>query len=277
MAHRPSLTFVAGIALVALPVLVFVPSVACTPGPGPSTGRDSGPNADGGPGAVPTISVSGRVVDLESCFEGCDGISEVVVAWSGAPDVLRSEPSGADGSFLIEGVPSGVRTDLLAIPHGTQANDFATTLNAMVLSRDDTTDVFSLQIVVAPRDSSSIIAAFEAETGIRLDRDGGYIGQVVNLNDTGGYDAAPGVDVAHAPSQGPIRYLNVVPRLAASEPPFQPESATSTSIFGVFVLGGDGTIVDPVTFAPGSPAAPYRTVVTPLFPGVVSYGLHVPR
>ncbi|RLB53808.1 MAG: hypothetical protein DRJ42_10925 [Deltaproteobacteria bacterium] len=252
--------------------------LGCAPGPGTSTGRDSGPPADGGSSAIPTITVSGRVVDFESCFEGCDGVSDVVVAWAGAPEALRSEPSGADGSFVVAGVPSGFRSDLMAIPGAGQATRFATTLNAMALSRDDTADVFSLQVVVMPRDSSSIIAAFEDETDMRLDRDGGYIGQVVNINASGGYDAAPGIDVAHAPNQGTIRYLNVVPRLAPAEDPFQPVApGTATSIFGVFVLGGSGAIVDPVTFAPGTPAAPYGTIVTPLFPGVVSYGLHVAR
>lgn len=165
------------------------------------------------------------------------GISDVVIAWGGAPDVVRSEPSGVDGAFTLSGIPSGIRSDLLAIPQGSAGSSFATTLNAMIISRDQSADVFAVQVVVMPRDGQSIIAAFEAETGTRLDRDGGYIGQVVNAAS----DAVPGVDVAHAPSQGEIRFFDAVPRLAPTEPAFQPAGATTTSIFGVFVYPPAGS------------------------------------
>jgi hypothetical protein len=255
----------------ALASIVALTTLGCTPGGGGS-GRDSG-EPDGEVTDLPTITVSGRVVDYESCFEGCVGVENVAVAWGGAPMVLRSEPSGADGSFTLAGVPSGIRSDLIAIPEGPSGSSFATTLNAMLVRRDQTSDVFALQVAVLPRDAQSIIAAFEAETGIRLDRDGGYIGQVVNADN----DAVAGVDVAYAPAQGTIRYVDAVPRYAPTEPAFQPPEATSTSIFGVFVLGGSGSLVDPVTFAPGTPPMAYQTIVTPLIPGVVSFGIHPPR
>ncbi len=251
-----------------LPLLV---AVACTP-TGGGSGRDSG-GPDGAGSTLPTITVSGRVVDYESCFEGCVGVAGVVVAWGGAPMVLRSEPSGEDGSFTLAGVPSGIRSDLLAIPEGPASSSFASTLNAMLVTRDQITDVYALQVTILPRDSESIIAAFEAETGIRLDRDGGYLGQVVNADN----DAVAGVDVALAPSVGTLRYVDAVPRYAPTEAPFKPVDAPGTSIFGVFVLGGTGALIDPVTFAPGSPPMGYETIVTPLIPGVVSFGVHPPR
>jgi len=251
--------------------LILALAFGCSAG-GSNSGRDTGAAGDG-VGSLPTISVSGRVVDYETCFEGCVGVGDVIVAWGGAPTVVRSEPSGVDGSFTLEGIPAGIRSDLLAIPEGTAGTGFASTLNAMVIGRDQTSDVFAIQVVVMPRDPQSIIAAFEAETGTRLDRDGGYIGQVVNAAN----DAVAGVDVAHAPNQGVIRFVDAVPKLAPTEPAFQPADATTTSIFGVFVLGGSGGLVDPVTFAPGSPPMTFQTVVTPLIPGVVSFGIHTPR
>jgi hypothetical protein len=250
-----------------LPLLVL--ALSCSPTGG--TGRDSSV-ADGG-GSVPTITITGRVVDYETCFEGCVGVADIVVAWGGAPEVVRSSPTGADGAFVLAGVPSGIRSDLLAIPGASVADDYASTLNAMVISRDQVTDVFALQVTILARDPQSIVAAFQAETGISLDEMGGYIGQVVNASS----DAVAGADVAHAPNQGPIRFVDAVPKLAPTEPAFQPPEATTTSIFGIFVLGGSGRLVDPVTFAPGMPAMAYRTIVTPLIPGVVSFGIHPPR
>jgi hypothetical protein len=232
---------------------------------------------DGSVGGLPTISVRGRVVDVESCTMGCAGVANVVVAWGGSPDVLRSEPTGPEGAFLLEGVPAGLRSDLLALPQGTTASSYAPTLNPSLLRRTDDEDVFGLTVYVVNADAESLLAAARDEAGIDLARDGGYLGQVAERLEAGGLVAAAGVGVSVAPMQGPVRFVNVIPRRAPAEPALLPAGAVATSNFGLFLFPSSGGIQDPVAIAPFAAAGEYGIAVTPLVPGVVSFSVHVQR
>jgi len=194
---------------------------------------------------------------------------------SGAPERLRSARTGAEGAFELAGVPAAIRADLLLLPQDTAAARYVPTINPMAVRRSDEEDVFGLELYVLPQDPDSLIAGLRS-AGIDLETDGGYVGQVVRDED-GALTAAADVQVAHAPPQGVLRFVNVLPRFASDGPLLRNPDADRTGPFGLFVVPSAGGIQDPVTFAPFAAEREFDTVVTPLVPGLVSYGVHAER
>ena len=252
-----------------LACFVVLAGIACDPAPGGTPWH-----GDGGT-TVPSLTVRGRVVNAETCFvsPGCQGVSGVIVAWPGAPDLVRSTPSSAEGAFRLEGIPRGIRLDLLALPQDTAAAGFAATYNPMVAAASAADEVFGLDIYVLPRGSMSLLVGIQNETGIGLDARGGYIGQVAQ-----GHDAVIAATVTVSPAQDPVRFVNVLPRLAmAGEPALLPEGTAATGGFGTFVVPSAGGMRDPVAFIVAKDGLTFDPVVAPLIPGVVTFGVHSVR
>lgn len=228
---------------------------------------------DGGTTRLPAIEIAGRVVDAETCASvaGCQGVAGVVVAWAGAVDRVRSAPSALDGSFTLDGLPAGVRADLLATPPG----GYAPTLNPAAVGLGDD-DVDDLELFVLPLDEPSLLSAFRRETGSDLVQAGGYVGQALTAGE-GGMAALAGAAVVTTPSQGAVRYVNVLPRYVEGEPALRPLDAGSTGPFGLFVVPARAGAVDAVLFAPTMAEREIGFVVSPLSPGIVAFGLHPAR
>lgn len=224
----------------------------------------------GGPSPGP-IEVRGRVVDAESCASsaGCTGIEGAIVRLHAQPDGVRSDPTGPDGAFILRGVPTGYRQDLVVTMASGAA--YAPTLNPMVVDPDDEDDLFGVTLYALPRDASSLLEAVRAQ-GIDLVHGGGYVGQVVRVEGSI-VTAAQGAHVEVFPSPRSLRYVGVLPRFVSGEPVLLPPDATATGPFGMFVVEA-AAAADPVAFAAYDDAIEYDLVVAPLEPGLVSYAIH---
>jgi hypothetical protein len=226
-------------------------------------------------GTSRTITLRGRVVDVETCAStaGCTGIEGMIVSLAADPDGVRSAPTSDNGTFVLSGVRTGYRQDLVVRPAEGQAH--APTINPMVITPSDSEDLFGVELYALPRDPQSLLTALRSE-GIDLVLGGGYVGQAVRVTET--VTAADGVQVQVYPPQGAVRYVHVLPRFVSTEPVLEPPTATMTGVFGSFVVPADGP-ADTVAIVASEAGIEYDLVVAPFEPGFVTYAVQrgVPR
>jgi hypothetical protein len=228
------------------------------------TGEISAPNG--------TISLRGRVVDGETCAStaGCTAVPQMIVALRSDPERIRSAPTGADGTFVLEDVPVGYRHDLIVRAEDGAAS-FAPTLNPRVVAPSDDEDRFGVELYVLPRDPGSLLDGLRAE-GIDLVLGGGYVGQAVRVEGSM-VTAAAGARIDFHPPPRSLRFVNVIPRFVVDQPVLLPAEAVATGPFGLFVAEAAGP-TDPVAVIPLEDGFLYELVVAPLEPGFVTYAIH---
>jgi hypothetical protein len=217
------------------------------------------------------IALRGRVVDAESCAAetGCVGLSSAVVYLRSDP-ILRSEVTGADGTFEVTGIPSGFAHDFVVAADGSELA-IAPTINPRVIAPDDRADLFGVELYALPTDARSLLAVLREEEGIDLERDGGYVGQAVRVAGSS-VTAADGVRAMVFPTPALLRFVNVLPRFVEEEPVLLPLDAVETGPFGSFVVETQGP-VDQNAFAVLEDGYEYELVVAPTEPGFVTYAI----
>lgn len=234
-----------------------------------------GHGSDGG-ATLAHVTVRGRVVDAESCSEpvsGCQPVRGVVVAAAGAT-ALRSAPTGADGAFRLDGLPRGFASDLLLVPQDTAGARYAPTLNPQIVPADsDVAEIFGAELYVLPRDAGSLLDAVRTEAGLDLVTSGGYVGQAVLET---GRVPVDGASAIVYPAQQPVRYVNVLPRMAPTESALRPATATTTGPFGIFVFAASGPRED-LAVVPVKDAVAFTLISTRLQPGEVTFAVHFGR
>lgn len=245
-------------------LLIAAALCACPGDTGGSPGRDSG----GGGGK--TVSVSGRVVDFESCIttSGCQGIGEMRVALFYDPTIV-SELTAPNGAFTLENVPNGVRTYLLVTDASGNERYLSTLQAEPVTTRGK--PIFSVETFVISRDKA-LYRSIGDELKADVTNKGIYIGQVLDRSsDT--FKAFQGAKVTVAPATT-VRYLKTNLDLdPTGTEAFFPPTHQSTGIFGQFVLLADPAPQDYAVLA-DAPAKTFTPTFVPIGAGYVTVGLH---
>jgi hypothetical protein len=217
-----------------------------------------------------TVSVSGRVVDFESCITttGCQGIGDMRVALFYDTTVV-SKLTATNGAFTLENVPNGVRTYLLVTD--ASGNDrYLSTLQAEPVTTKGK-PVFSVEAFAIARDKA-LYRSIGDELSADVASKGIYIGQVLDRSsDT--FKAFQGAGVTVAPS-ATVRYLKTNLDLdPTGKEAFFPPTHQSTGIFGQFVVLTDAAPADYAVLAKAS-AKTFTATFVPIGAGYVTVGLH---
>ncbi len=242
-------------------LLLAIPLVACP-------GDTGGPTHDSSGGK--TVSVSGRVVDFESCITtaGCQGVGEMRVALFYDTTVV-SELTAANGAFTLEEVPNGVRTYLLVTDASGNDRYLSTLQAAPVATRGET--VFSVETFAISR-NKALYRSIGNELSADVASKGIYIGQVLDrASDT--FKAFQGAKVTVAPTTT-VRYLKTNLDLdPTGTKAFFPPTRKSTGIFGQFVVLTDSAPQDYAVLADAATKT-FTPTFVPIGAGYVTIGLH---
>jgi hypothetical protein len=228
-----------------------------------STVQDDG----GTPGGV---TIHGRIFDLESCPGGCMVVVGAVVSLHDDQSVVSS-PTGPDGAFALADVPRGTKQRLRAETTTGMTGQFVTTVNANEIELHDD-DVFGVELYLLSAVAGDLLGAIATESGRDLRTEGGYVGEVIRREPEPA--AVTGASVELFPADFPMRYVNVIPRYVTGEPALQPNGATGTSGYGLFVVApfGDAQDLGILVHVSGLGFDP---LLIPMAPGVLVFGLHV--
>jgi hypothetical protein len=244
------------------------------------------PDPDAG---LPEIWLHGRVVNFETCMhvDRCRPVEGVRVRLKSAPEVI-SEPTGGPGRFLLE-VPAAEEDHLVVDPGPLL---FAQTINPWA-APPTISDVYGIELYALPTGYTEggkatllTALALEGADWKLLDEGattgkGGYIGQVLRLDDAGSH-AVEGAKVtvvtstdwpAGAP-QPLVRYVDVIPQYQAGEV-LLVEDWPGTGGTGIFVVSGRGQ-TGMLTIQVETSDTIFSEVVAPVTPGMVTMGMHVP-
>ena len=223
---------------------------------------------DGGPPAG--VTIHGRIFDLESCPGGCMVVVGAVVSLYDDQSII-SEPTGPDGAFALLGVPRSSTQRLRAETTNGMTGQYVTTVNANAIDVGDE-DIYGVELYMLSAADGDLLGAIASESGRDLRTEGGYVGEVIRREPAPA--AVSGASVELFPSDFPMRYVNVVPRYVTGEPALQPDSATSTSGYGLFVVAPFGAAQDLGILVHASGLG-FDPLLVPMAPNVLAFGLHV--
>lgn len=233
-------------------------------------GETSGGARDGGGSCGGTVTVSGRVVDFESCMTsaGCQGIGEMKVALFFDTSVV-SELTAPNGAFSLKNVPDGVRTYLL-VSDGSGNERYLSTLQAEPITTRGKA-VFSIEAFAIAR-NKALYRSIGDELAASVDSKGIYFGQVLDkASDT--FKAFAGAKVQVAPT-ATIRFIKTNLDLdPTGKEAFYPTTQQSTGIFGQFVMLGPAAPQDYAIIA-DSTTKTFTPAYVPVGSGYVTVGLH---
>lgn len=230
----------------------------------------------GDAGSPSTITISGRVVDFQSCFTqaGCQGVPDVqVVAFYDS--TRASDITFADGAFVLPHITRGGVYYLLATDAG-GGGEYLSTLQATPVIAEGG-DVFGIE-VYAVRAQSALYRSTETELGAKLGSDGIYFGQVLKREDNAlvAYQNA-GVTVAPAATTRFIKTnLDLDPEAPPGQEAFYAADWLSTGPLGQFVVVAAAERAQYVIM-PTSAEHSFDPAYVPLGKGYVTVGLHYTR
>lgn len=233
--------------------------------PGETTGGQRDGGSCGG-----TVTVSGRVVDFESCMTaaGCQGVGELKVALFYDTSIV-SGLTAPNGAFTLKNVPSGVRTYLL-VSDGSGNERYLSTLQAEPVTTRGK-PVFSIEAFAISR-SKALYRSIGDELGASVESKGIYLGQVLDKSsDT--FKAFQGAKVQVAPAM-PLRFVKTNLDLdPTGKEAFYPATQSSTGIFGQFVMLGPAAPQDYAIIADAT-SKTFTPTYAPVGSGYVTVGLH---
>jgi hypothetical protein len=228
------------------------------------------PTGDGGrPPPGGGLAIQGRVYDFETCpaAAGCLPVEGVTVALE--PDrTVTSDPTGADGAFVLAGVPANASVTV-SVDTST-APTYVATFNANPIAIG-AVDVQGVDVYVLSSADPDLLGVIATESNRDLRVTGGYLGVVLQ-----GGASFVGVANAHVelmPPDYPMRYVNVIPRYAPTELVLLPPSAGGTAACGLFAVGtltASGTAAIAVT----AETLAFESLVVPIVPGRIALGVH---
>lgn len=242
--------------------ILLVLSLAGCPGSGV-------PSSDG-PGNGTSTRIRGRVVDFESCLTaaGCSGIAGVRVTLRGNSR-LTSAKTPPDGSFVLSGLPPGVRVHLL-VRDTKSPKRYVSSLQAAGISTA-TGDQFGLEIYAIKR-LGGLYAAIEKELSISGDTRGIYLGQVLT-RESGTFKAYQGASASAVPS-AKVRYIRTNPRLEPGKKALYSASRHSTGPFGQFIAVSSAAAGHDHAIVVTAVGTQFEPRVAPLGSGYIAIGLH---
>lgn len=194
---------------------------------GACAGTSVGPPINGDLG----VAIRGRVVDFETCLSsaGCTGVAALRVSVL-SDSALVSAPTGPDGAFTLDGVPTGSRVHLIVSDAGGTGR-FLPTLQAGVVALGSE-DVFGIECY-ALQARGGLYEALQAEAQLEIAAQGLYLGQVVQITE-GKMKALDAVTPTLSPP-ATLRFVRDNPRFSPGQQALFPADRTFTGIFGQFV------------------------------------------
>lgn len=215
-----------------------------------------------------TVTVGGRVVDLESCYQSCRGVSGVRVSLFFDSSFV-SEKTGVDGAFTLSAVPDGVRLYLLVTDDEQQA--YLSTLQAEPVTTRGS-DISTMELY-ALRADGPIYRAITSDLGTTVRERALYLGQVLCVQ--GGKPGAQDGASATLVPEASVRYVKDAEGISEV---FYPTTFNATGPFGVFVAIGPAS-TEPIDHAIviHHPSRQFQPLFVPLARGFVAVGTHRSR